>query len=56
MHRLVNGVQRFRKHVFPNQQALFEKLVDGQSPSALFITCADSRINPSELTQTEPGE
>ncbi len=56
MQRLVLGVHRFQKRVFPDQQALFEKLAEGQSPSALFITCADSRINPSQLTQTEPGE
>lgn len=56
MHSLVNGVHRFQKRVFPGQQALFEKLANGQNPSALFITCADSRINPSALTQTEPGE
>jgi carbonic anhydrase len=42
--------------VFPEQQELFSKLSTGQNPSALFITCADSRINPNLLTQTEPGE
>ena len=28
----------------------------GQRPEALFITCADSRIDPSMLTQSKPGE
>jgi len=28
----------------------------GQRPEALFITCADSRIDPCLLTQTKPGE
>lgn len=28
----------------------------GQRPQALFITCADSRIDPCLLTQTKPGE
>ena len=28
----------------------------GQRPEALFITCLDSRIDPSLLTQTKPGE
>ena len=35
---------------------MFETLVDGQFPLALFITCSDSRIDPSRLTQTKPGE
>ena len=37
-------------------QKLFETLVDGQNPLALFITCSDSRIDPNRLTQTKPGE
>lgn len=35
---------------------MFEKLALGQRPDALFITCADSRIDPCLLTQTKPGE
>jgi carbonic anhydrase len=35
---------------------LFEKLALGQRPEALFITCSDSRIDPTLLTQTKPGE
>ncbi len=30
--------------------------MDGQYPLALFMSCSDSRIDPSLLTQTEPGE
>lgn len=56
MHRLVKGIHQFQQHVFPEQEELFGKLSSGQNPSALFITCADSRINPSLLTQTDPGE
>ena len=32
------------------------KLALQQRPAALFITCADSRIDPCLLTQTKPGE
>nr|WP_284498379.1 carbonic anhydrase [Legionella maioricensis] len=28
----------------------------GQNPEILFITCSDSRIIPSQLTQSQPGE
>ena len=35
---------------------MFHKLALQQRPTALFITCADSRIDPCLLTQTKPGE
>ena len=34
----------------------FEAMSQGQSPEALFITCSDSRLIPSRITQTGPGE
>ena len=54
--KLLGGVSRFQKHIYPQHQELFEKLALGQRPEALFITCADSRIDPCLLTQTKPGE
>ena len=54
--RLAAGVQIFREQVFPERRAEFEKLADGQKPGTLFITCADSRVMPEMITQTEPGE
>jgi len=54
--RFVAGVVRFQDEVLPGKRALFEKLSQGQSPEALFITCSDSRIDTSLITQTEPGE
>ncbi len=56
MQKLVKGIHQFQNGIFSSKQQLFEGLVDGQNPSALFITCSDSRIDPSLLTQTEPGE
>lgn len=56
MQKLVQGVHRFQNGIFGSQRELFERLVRGQRPMALFITCSDSRINPSLITQTEPGE
>jgi carbonic anhydrase len=54
--KLLGGVTRFQKDFYPEHKGLFEKLALGQRPEALFITCADSRIDPCLLTQTEPGE
>jgi carbonic anhydrase len=54
--KILGGISHFQKHVYPKHQDLFEKLALGQRPDALFITCADSRIDPCLLTQTKPGE
>jgi carbonic anhydrase len=54
--KLLGGVSRFQKHIYPQHQDLFEKLALGQRPDALFVTCADSRIDPCLLTQTKPGQ
>jgi carbonic anhydrase len=56
MQKLVRGVDKFKREVYVQNKELFDRLAEGQSPSTLFITCSDSRINPNLLTQTEPGE
>lgn len=56
MQKLVDGIHNFQNNYFSQDQKLFETLVEGQTPLALFITCSDSRINPNQLTQTKPGE
>jgi carbonic anhydrase len=53
---ILRGLKRFRKKVYPKHRELFQKLALQQRPTALFITCADSRIDPCLLTQTKPGE
>lgn len=56
MQKLVEGIHQFQQNIFRSQRKLFHNLVKGQQPLALFITCSDSRIDPSLLTQTDPGE
>ena len=56
VEKFLGGVSHFQKHVYPENRDLFETLATGQRPEALFITCADSRIDPCLLTQTKPGE
>src|ERR1700722_13236152 len=53
---ILRGLKRFKKKVYPKHRELFQKLALQQRPTALFITCADSRIDPCLLTQTKPGE
>lgn len=56
MENLVKGFLKFRTEVFGKKKELFTRLSDNQAPQALFITCSDSRIDPTLLTQTDPGE
>ncbi|MEW5974281.1 MAG: carbonic anhydrase [Acidobacteriota bacterium] len=56
MEKLLKGIHQFQTTYFGPQRELFERLALGQEPEVLFITCSDSRISPTLLTQSQPGD
>lgn len=56
MDQLLTGLHQFQTQVFGREREFYSKLAAGQNPSALFIGCSDSRVDPSIITQTDLGE
>jgi carbonic anhydrase len=55
--KLISGIHRFRARYWSEYREMFEHLAaNGQNPEALFITCCDSRIDPTLLTRAKPGD
>jgi carbonic anhydrase len=56
MQKLVAGIHHFQANIFANHRETWQRLADGQHPETLFVTCSDSRILPSLITNCQPGE
>ena len=56
MKKLIEGAVAFRQNDFETHEQLFSKLGKEQNPHTLFIGCSDSRLVPSMITTTMPGE
>ncbi|MCW0200109.1 carbonic anhydrase [Sphingopyxis sp.] len=53
---LIEGYRRFRNGGWQEQRDRWEQLAEGQSPKVMVIACSDSRSEPSQIFDTNPGE
>lgn len=54
---LLKGYERFRKNGYPQQRERFDRLVEqGQHPKLMIIGCSDSRVDPAQIFDVDPGE
>jgi carbonic anhydrase len=50
------GFERFQEKYFAEDDSVFSRLRQGQSPRALVISCCDSRADPGMLMGAGPGD
>lgn len=53
---MIEGYRRFRNGPWVTQHERWGELAEGQSPRVLVIACSDSRVDPAQIFDTNPGE
>lgn len=53
---MVGGYRRFREHDYAREHERWAQLSEGQSPKVMVIACSDSRVDPTQIFDTSPGE
>jgi len=53
---MIEGYHRFRAGDWSRQHARWSQLAEGQDPKLMVIACSDSRVDPSQIFDTSPGE
>jgi len=56
LDRLIAGYRRFREQDWTPKLARWRELREGQSPQVMVIACSDSRVDPAQVFDTDPGE
>jgi carbonic anhydrase len=55
-NEMVAGYRRFRSGDWQRQHERWDQLKGGQSPQVMIIACSDSRVDPSQIFDVNPGE
>lgn len=55
LESLVDGYRRFRAGDWPEQRERWSELKEGQSPRTMVISCSDSRVDPAQIFDVDPG-
>jgi carbonic anhydrase len=53
---LIAGYRKFRKEGWHPNLARWKELREGQEPQVMVIACSDSRVDPSQIFDADPGE
>jgi len=56
LEQLIAGYRRFRDHGWTPHRERWERLREGQEPKVMIIACSDSRVDPAQVFDTDPGE
>jgi carbonic anhydrase len=53
---LIEGYRRFRDSGWARERERWSKLAEGQSPRVMVIACSDSRVDPTQIFDSGPGQ
>lgn len=53
---MLAGYHRFRETGWSSQRKRWSELYEGQQPGVMVIACSDSRVDPTQIFDTHPGE
>jgi carbonic anhydrase len=53
---MLDGYARFRADDWVEERERWSELGEGQSPKVMVIACSDSRVDPTQIFDTRPGE
>jgi carbonic anhydrase len=56
LDRLINGYRRFRETGWTPNRERWRTLREGQQPEIMVIACSDSRVDPTQIFDVDPGE